>query len=192
VLKILLYLFSISTLVCAGLVFVLCADQWLEYAHNNEQDTEISIVENFQNIRDTPKTGEQEKVSPLVSQSGEFALIIDPPKPPAPPEEKKVESPKIVQPIVSAPRPLSARFKVLSTSCNRDRPEDSVALVSEPGKGEHWVKKGDLIGNFVLEKIEPGSIVYRYGNQVNEMAVEMKPPVRIAQARKNILIGISE
>jgi hypothetical protein len=188
VLKALLYLFSILTLVCAGVVFVLCADQWLECAHSDEEDKEPSIIEKFQNLGNLQETDEQEKVSPLVSQSGEFALIIDPPKPPAPPEEKKVESPKIVQPIVSAPRPLSARFKVLSTSCNRDRPEDSVALVSEPGKGEHWVKKGDLIGNFVLEKIEPGSIVYRYGNQVSEMNVEIKPPVRIAQERKSILI----
>jgi hypothetical protein len=191
VLKALLYLFSVLTLVCAGLVFVLCADQWLECAHSDEEDKELSITEKFQNLGEVRKIGEQDKVSPLVNQSGEFALIIDPPKPPAPPEEKKVESPKIIQPIVSAPRP-SARFKVLSTSCNRDRPEDSVALVSEPGKGEHWVKKGDIIGNFVLEKIEPGSIVYRYGNQVSEMNVEIKPPVRIAQARKSILIGISE
>ena len=79
------------------------------------------------------------------------------------------------------------KFKLLSTSYNRDRPEDSVALISEPGKGEHWAKVGDIIGNFVLERIESGVIIYRYGNQVNEMAVEMKTPVRIAQERCAIL-----
>ncbi|MBN1973172.1 MAG: hypothetical protein JW787_06005 [Sedimentisphaerales bacterium] len=152
------------------------------YAQNTIQDEGHSIIEIFKRMGDIGKSDEQDKVSPLVSQAGEFALIIDPPKPPVPPE-KIVESPKIVQPVVSAPRP-SPRFKVLSTSCNRDRPEDSVALVSEPGKGEHWVKKGDFIGNFVLERIEPGVIIYRYGSQVSEMAVEMKPPVRIAQERK--------
>jgi len=65
-------------------------------------------------------------------------------------------------------------------------------LIDEPGKGEHWAKAGDNIGNFVLERIEPGIIIYRYGNsfdqealdrQVSEMAVEMKPPVRIAKER---------
>ncbi|MBN1975050.1 MAG: hypothetical protein JW787_15520, partial [Sedimentisphaerales bacterium] len=142
-----------------------CANQWLGCVHNYEQDIEVSIIEKFENMGNFKNTSELEKVSPLVSQAGEFALFIDPPKPPAP-AEKIVESPKITPPIVSTPKPLSARFKVLSTSCNRDRPEDSVALISEPGKGELWVKKGDFIGNFVLERIEPGVIIYRYGSQV--------------------------
>jgi hypothetical protein len=71
VLKVLLYLFSILTLVCAGVVFVFCADRWLQYAHNNKQDEGPSIVEKFQKLGDTRKTDEQEKVSSLVSQSGE-------------------------------------------------------------------------------------------------------------------------
>ncbi len=178
-LKALLYLFSIITLVCAAGLFVLCSNQWLGYAHNDIQNVEPSIIGIFKSLGNVSKENSHERVSPLVSQAGEFALIIDPPKPLAPPE-KIVESPKIVQPVALAPRP-SARFKVLSTSYNRDRPEDSVALVSEPGRGEHWAKVGDFIGNFVLEKIEPGVIIYRYGRQVSEMAVEMKPPVRIAK-----------
>jgi hypothetical protein len=115
-----LYSFSIVALACAWLILILCINQRLKYAHNKEEDKEISIIEKFQNMGDTQITDNKEKVSSLVSQSGEFAFIIDPPKPPVPPEEKKVESPKIVLPVVSAPRPLSARFKVLSTSCNRD------------------------------------------------------------------------
>jgi len=185
VLRALLYLFSILTLVCAAGLFVLSSNQWLEYAQNNTQDESPSIIEIFQSIGNINKEGDQGRISPLVSQAGDFALIIDSPKPPAPPE-KVVESPKITPPPVAlAPRP-SARFRVLSTSYNRDRPEDSVALVSEPGRGEHWIKKGDFIGNFVLERIEPGVIIYRYGGQVSEMAVEMKPPVRIAKEKQGI------
>ncbi len=178
-LKTLLNLFSILSLVCAGLVLTLCANQWFMYAQNNIQDEGPSIVEIFKNIEDVSKENDQDKVSPLVSQAGEYALIINPPKPP---EVKKVEpKPRITQPPVAyAPRP-SAKFKLLSTSYNRDRPEDSVALISEPGKDEHWAKVGDIIGNFVLERIEPGIIIYRYGDQANEMAVEMKPLVRIAR-----------
>ena len=56
-----------------------------------------------------------------------------------------------------------------------------MALVSEAGRGEHWVKKGDPIANFVLERIESSSIIYRYGSQTREMNVEMRPPVRIAE-----------
>ena len=145
------------------------------YAHNNPKDEDASIVDKFQRMGSIRIENTQEKVSPLVSQAGEFALIIDPPKPPAPRVVKEVEEaqPKVtLTPVVLAPRP-SAKFRLLSTSCNRDRPEDSVALISEPGRGEHWAKTGDFIGNFVLEKIERGSIVYRYGNQVSEMNVEI-------------------
>ncbi len=186
-LKVLLYLFSILTLVCAGLVFILCADQWFQYAQNNIQDDGTSIIERFQSIGNIHKESDQENISPLVSQLGEFALIIDPPKPPEPPEIK-TETPqqKVTPPPVLAPKP-SAKFKLFATSCNRDRPEDSVALISEPGKGEHWAKAGDFIGNYVLEKIESGSIIYRYGSQTSEMNVELRPPVRIAQERKSIL-----
>ena len=167
-------------MVCTGLVLMLCANQWFMYAPRNEQEEGLSIVEIFKNIGDVSKESEQEKISPLVSQAGEYALIINPPKPP---ELKKEGSPqpKITQPPVAyAPKP-SAKFKLLSTSYNRDRPEDSVALISEPGKGEHWAKVGDIIGNFVLEEIKSGVIIYRYGDQANEMAVETKPPVRIAR-----------
>ena len=54
-------------------------------------------------------------------------------------------------------------------------------MISEPGRGEHWAKAGDIIGNFILERIEPGSIIYRYGSQSSEMTVETRPPVRIAK-----------
>ena len=172
-------------MVCAGLVFVLCADQWFMYAPNDLQNEGPSIIEIFKSLGKFPKEKEQGKTSPLVSQAGEYALIINPPKPQ---EVKKVEQsqPKVTPPVAFAPRP-SAKFKLLSTSYNRDRPEDSVALISEPGKGEHWAKVGDIIGNFVLEEIKSGVIIYRYGNQANEMAVETKPPVRIVQEKKGIL-----
>ncbi|MBN2589463.1 MAG: hypothetical protein JXA96_06350 [Sedimentisphaerales bacterium] len=184
-------------------MLVLCANQWFVYTHNDMQNDGYSIVDVFQNSGNIVIESDQERVSPLVSQAGEFALIIDQPKPPK--VVKKIEPPQpkvIPSPPDNAPR-LSAKFKLLSTSYNRDRPEDSVALIDEPGKGEHWAKVGDFIGNFILE---PGTIIYRYGNsfdpqetlrstqrlstgdrQANEMAVEINQPVRIAQERKSTI-----
>ena len=185
-LKLLLNLFSIISLVCAGFVLTLCANQWFMYAQNNEQDEEPTIVEIFKGLGNILKESEQEKIFPLVSQAGEFALIIDPPKPPEAKVDEKPQPRITPSPVALAPKP-SAKFKLLSTSYNRDRPEDSVALISEPGKGEHWAKVGDIIGNFVLEEIKSGVIIYRYGNQANEMAVEIKPPVRIVKEKKGIL-----
>ena len=147
-LKYLLNLFSIVALICAGLLLTLCANQWFMYAQNNEQVEEPSIVEIFKGIGNISKENEQEKESPLVSQAGEYALIINPPKPPQVVKKVEPSQPRITPPPVAlAPRP-SAKFKLLSTSFNRDRPEDSVALISEPGKGEHWAKVGDFIVSF--------------------------------------------
>ena len=52
-----------------------------------------------------------------------------------------------------------------------------MALVSEPGSGTHWVKQGARLGHFVLEKVERGTIVYRQGDRLREMAVDTKVPV---------------
>ena len=156
-LKTLLNLFSILSLVCAGLVLSLCSSQWLSYAHNDIQNKEPSIIEKFQSLGEIPKENNQDKVFPLVSQAGEYALIINPPAPPEVKVEEKSKT-KVTPPVVLAPRP-SVKFKLLSISYNRDRPEDSVALIDEPGKDEHWAKAGDNIGNFVLERIEPGVLI---------------------------------
>ena len=87
-LKAILNLFSILSLVCAGFVLALCANQWFMYAQNNIKDEGSSIIEIFRDSGNVTKESDQEKVSPLVSQAEEFFLIIDPPKPP---EVKKPE-----------------------------------------------------------------------------------------------------
>jgi len=180
VLKTLLYMFGVMSLVCAGIVFYFSAEKWSQFAVNNEPIPKESIIEKFKQLDNLQAQNDKEVVSPLVKQSGEYALIINPPAPPKPKEEPK----ELIKPREFQLPRTSPKFKILATSCNRTRPEDSIALISEPGRGEHWVKVGDPIGRFVLEKIEHGSIIYRYGNQSSEMAVETKPPVRIAQERK--------
>ncbi len=183
--KVLLYLLSILTLVFAGVFLVLCADQWMQYAHRNTRKESPSIAEIFGKTGNSGRESYQSKISPLISQSSEFALYMNPP---APPDMERPQEPQPgrINPPVLASRP-GVSFRLLATSCNRSRPEDSLALVSEPGKGEHWVKKGDPVANFVLEKIEHGIIIYRNGSQLSEMAVEMKPPVHIAQEQKSSL-----
>lgn len=150
-LKALLNLFSILSLVCAGLVLALCVNQWLESAHNDIQNEGPSIVEIFQISGNNSKESNQERVSPFVSQAGEFALVINPPKPPVVKVEEQPE-PKVTPPVFRAPRP-SAKFKLLSTSYNRDRPEDSVALIDELGRDPHWVEKGDRPHASIVERL---------------------------------------
>ena len=59
-----------------------------------------------------------------------------------------------------------------------------MALVSEPGSGTRWVKQGERLGHFVLEKVERGTIVYRQGDRLREMAVDTKIPVDTVLARQ--------
>ncbi len=50
-----------------------------------------------------------------------------------------------------------------------------MALIAEAGSAEgseRWVKEGSQLGHFVIEEIRRGSIIYRDGDQVREMAVE--------------------
>jgi hypothetical protein len=61
----------------------------LKYAHNDPYNEKPSIVEIFKSIGNINKASDLGRISPLVSQAGEFALVIDPPKPPAPPETQK-------------------------------------------------------------------------------------------------------
>ena len=176
-LKKLLYIFGVLSLVCAGVVFYLCASQWSQCFQISEIDIEPTIIEIFKSSGLHANKINQETVSPLVKQSMDFALLINPPKP----TESNDEPKEVVKPKDIRPPRITPKFKLLATSCNRDKPEDSIALISEPGRGDHWAKAGDIIGNFILERIEPGSIIYRYGSQSSEMTVETRPPVRIAK-----------
>ena len=49
-----------------------------------------------------------------------------------------------------------------------------MALVSEPGSGTGWVKKGARLGHFVVDKVERGTLVYRDGDRLCEVAENEK------------------
>jgi hypothetical protein len=67
---------------------------------------------------------------------------------------------------IPAARPAEPKpkFTLVATSYYRSRPEQSMALVSEPGSGSRWVKQGTHLGHFVVEKVERGMVVYRDGD----------------------------
>ena len=62
-----------------------------------------------------------------------------------------------------------------------------MALVSEPGSGERWVKQGTHLGQFVVEKVERGTMVYRDGDRLLEMALDTKVPIRTKQVKQTML-----
>jgi len=188
-----LYIFSALVLISAGYVFFLCGMMWLQNIAETEQNPEPPIVEKFQKVVNGREDNNQQAVSPLVQQAQNFAAYLNPPltsEPPKPSRSVRTTSPRAGSEqkkslIVNLPN-ITPKFRLLATCYNHSRPEESVALVSEPGRDPHWVEKGELLGHFVVESVEQGMIVYRLGDKLNEMKVETKESIQIAQVQQSI------
>ena len=190
--KVLLYTLSVFALISAGGIFALCGDLWWQEIceiSNIEHEKATSIVEDFQQTRINRIRNGEDAISPLVKQAKDFALCLNPPSQPNPKEEIPESKISVLTkiPLERNPPKITPRFKLLATSYYRSKPDKSVALISEPGREDRWVKKGEPLGHFVIERVEHGLIVYRYGNEMHEMAIDKRSPVRIAQARQPVL-----
>ncbi len=169
----LLHVLSVLVILLAGGMLTLCVTQWAQDGPQHNPLLERSgAVEAFtQRTHETPSE-EKERLSPLIAAASAFAGHLNPPAPPKiPPAVQEV--PRPVAPVVRPPT-ASVKFKLCGTSCCDDRPEQSMALIWEPGSKEaaRWVKKGTQVGHFIIQEIRPGSVVYRVGEQVQEMAIE--------------------
>ena len=177
-----LYIFSTIVLFFAVLLFLASGIKWLNKPV--KRGTEESIIDSFHRFA-TAEAG-RVKMSPLVERAKEFALILNLPASSEP--THSVQSPLIVTQPVNKTPVVSAKFRLLSTSCYLANPEKSLALVTEPGKGDRWIEKGERIGSFIVEKVEKGVIFYKDGNRLYKMnvtSVETPQMSRFAAAEKN-------
>ena len=111
------------------------------------------------------KADSQSQDSPLVKQAEAFAMYLNPPPPPQP--QAPTASDKPAEP----PRPpeVSVKFELIGTSFYSLRPQLSLALIDEPGKGLRWVRQSSKIGHLVIEQIKDGLIVIRDGDKTEEI-----------------------
>ena len=174
---------SVLSLVSASVVFSLCIIQWRHGSQKIEHNQELPIVEKFSLAGSRSANSSQTIIPPLVKQAEAFALYLNPP----PPKSNQAQTPR--KRTISTERPVKVtpKFKLIATSYYRSRPEESVALVSEPGRETRWVKQGTRLGHFVVEEVGRGMIVYQDGDQLCKMAVDMKVPVDIAQTQQTAL-----
>ena len=111
----------------------------------------------------------------MILEAEAFALLLNPPRnPEKPPALALTGNPTPPMPPIRPGGP-SVSFKLRATSYYPNQPARSIALISEVGSAEgseRWVKEGSALGHFVIQEIRRGSIVYRDGDQVREMAVE--------------------
>ncbi len=139
-----------------------------------------NVIEKFDNSAGKKAMGGSNQVSPLVQQAGAFALYLNPPKP-------KTPRPATGR-ITSTPRGPSAtpKFTVLGTSYNRDRPESSIALIDEPGKGLHWVRQSSMVGHLLIEEIKDGVVVVKDNNGTFELKAEEEPHISLLEGASNV------
>lgn len=180
--------FAVLTLISVGVVFVLYVFQQLQGAPEIEWNPRLSIVEKFIQAGGRSEKSSQKMLSPLVREAEAFALYLNPA---GLPRSEEAPAPGSLKQTISAIRPakLTPKSTLLATCYYRSKPEKSMALVSEPGRGSRWVKPGARLGHFVVEKVKRGAIVYRDGDRLLEMAVDKKIPVNTRQARQTPLVS---
>lgn len=123
--------------------------------------------------------GDRPTKAPLVREAERFALFLNPPQ--VVKAQVPTHRPSAARPRPSTtskqgpalrPRESTAKFTLHATSYYAAVPEDSMALIDEPGKGLHWVRQGTKVGYVVIHEIKRGMIFLRDGNRVQEMRVE--------------------
>jgi len=178
----LLHMVGLLAIISAGIIFVLCVTQWVRILPGRKDSPEMSVFERYK-LENTADRERRDVVSPLVKQATAYALYLSPPKPPTP---KATAAPTFSRLPAGSAVAVTAKFRLLATAYYRSSPERSLALVSEPGKGDHWVKEGERLGHFLVEKVEKEGIVYRDGNQSREMKVMAHKGTQFAQIKSDI------
>ncbi len=186
-----LYVLSILCLIGASLLFGLCARQWIQGVPADERDPWVPVAER---LRVHQGLSGKAASSPLLEEAEALARYLDPPKPP-PRQETSLPA---VSPVpVSAapvPRPPSPtpQFRILAISYYRSNPDKSLAMIWDATKGGYWIKKGDRLGHFVVERIEKEAILYRDGDQLRQMAVAVKQPAQLARLKSKESASVQE
>jgi hypothetical protein len=127
-------------------------------------------VDNFVAAKGQRPARDESQTSPLVKQAVDFARYLNPPPPP-PPKAAPAAARVAAQP--APPVAVTPKFNLVGTSFYADRPELSLALIDEPGKGFNWVRQGSAVGHLTIEQIKDGSITIRDGQGTSEMTVKV-------------------
>jgi len=137
-------------------------------------------IEEFKQARGDKIADKRQEISPLVKQAEAFALYLNPP-----PSMPKAESPM----SNGTPRPKAAvtpKFKLVGTSLNVLRPELSLALIDEPGKGYHWIRQAGKVGHLVMEQVKDGLVVVRDGQSTFELLAERPAKISLLKTSSSL------
>jgi hypothetical protein len=143
--------------------------------HIEEFLSSPGVIEKFNKRVGNKARGGASQSSPLVQQAGVFALYLNPPKP------KKSKIAKGGTASITRGPAVTPKFKVIGTSYYKERPELSMALIDEPGKGLHWVRQSSKVGHLLIEQVKDGIVVVKDGQGTFELEAEQKPETSLLE-----------
>lgn len=137
-------------------------------------------IEKFNKAKADKPAGSLEQISPLIKQADAFALYLNPPAKPEPktttPSRARREEPRPTGPV-------SSKFKLIGTSYYELRPDLSLALIDEPGKGLNWVRQSGKVGHLIIENIKDALVVVRDGKRTFELTCERPEKTSLVKKR---------
>jgi hypothetical protein len=181
-----LYTIGIASLMSAGLILTL----WIR---DGQEATfpvgpMLTAVEQFRQSEGGNRPDDHQQTSPLVQEAQSLALYLNPPTVPSPPAKDQVlqaaSKPGGAAVAAAEPRPqtTSPKFELHGISYYRTDPNQSMALICEPGGGRRWVRQGDLLGHIIIERIDSDGLVCRDGTQIQNVALASSEAIlRFAQ-----------
>ncbi len=170
---------QISSILAVALAAVLFVSSIvIGTAHGDEQIEEYlkspSVRDQFVAMGSAAAKRSKSQTSPLVEKAELFAKILNPPKPPKPEPKPEAEVAKEAE-IPKPAGPVTPKFRLFGTVVCESDPQNSLALLDEPGKGLHLVRQGSEIMKLTIELVKDGSVVVRDATGTSEMVVEESP-----------------
>jgi hypothetical protein len=128
-----------------------------------------TAVEKFKQRTSNRSNRSGDQTSPLVKQAKQFSLYLDPPEPQRQ-QNRQDRTARRPQPTVDVrPQTSSATFTLVGTSYYPDKPEKSLALIDQAGRGLRWVRQSETVGRHVFEQIKDGVVVVKEGQRTVEL-----------------------
>jgi hypothetical protein len=174
-----LRIISIAAAALAAIFVVFFVISVVFGAHSDEHIEKLlsspGIIEKFNKTADNKTIRSDNEKSPLEEQAGVFALYLNPPKP------KKLKIVKGSTTSITRGPAVTPKFKVIGTSYYKERPELSMALIDEPGKGLHWVRQSSKVGHLLIEQVKDGIVIVNDGQGTFELEAEQKPETSLLE-----------
>jgi hypothetical protein len=173
-----LRILSVLTLTLAAGILTLTIQSRPRDAASIDGTEAPSALERFRQTRERNPDGNVPEVPPLIQQAEIFAAYLKPVAVPvAAAKQTPATMPAPTKPTVATATPevkpasSSPKFELHGISYYRQKPEQSMALVVEPGGARRWVRPGDQLGHLTVERIDCNSVVCRDGTQTQVVAL---------------------